>query len=108
MVKIEGLNRDGNDKVRGAGIQRHEGHNLVVITGTDGEGDTARSSGLPGTSRGMTGWRTRVNRKAILFFTGFPPPQSSPPKAGTTGFGENDGVVKLHLRVESKNLYKRC
>ena len=32
-----------------AGIQRNEGHNLVVITGADDdEGDTARSSGLPG------------------------------------------------------------
>ena len=39
-----------------AGIQRNEGHNLVVITGADDEGDTARSSGLPGASRAMTGW----------------------------------------------------
>ena len=50
MVSIEGLNRGENDKVRGVGIQRHERHS-PAITGTDDEGDTARSSGLPGTSR---------------------------------------------------------
>ena len=37
------------------GIQRNEGHNLVVVTGADDEGDTARSSGLSGTSQAMTG-----------------------------------------------------
>ena len=42
------------ETTEGAEIQRNKGHNLVVITGADDEGDTARSSGLPGTSRAMT------------------------------------------------------
>ena len=55
MVSIEGLNRGENDEARGAEIEKNEGHNLVVIAGAHDEGDTARSSGLPGTSRAMTG-----------------------------------------------------
>ena len=67
-----------------SGIQRNKGC-CPVITGADDEGDTARSSGLPGTSRAMTGWRTRVNRKAILFFFWFPAVLVAPPAAGRLG-----------------------
>ena len=70
---------------------RNEGHS-PVITGADDGGDTARSSGVPGTSRAMTGWRTRVNRKAILFIYWFPDFPVIPAFGKDDREAEDDGV----------------
>ena len=51
--------------LRKAGVQKNEGHNLVVITGNDDDDDTARSSGLSQNNPGNDGVeQTEVNRDA--------------------------------------------
>ena len=91
-VVIDGRESSTPSGSKQAGIQKNEGHNLVVITAADDEGDTARSSGLPGTSRAM------MPPPAVIL--GIP---VVPAEGGTTGVSGIQRNKGNHLGTPAKH-----
>ena len=90
-VVIDGRESSTPSGLKQAGIQKNEGHNLVVITAAD-EGDTARSSGWPGTSWAM------MPPPAVILGTPVVPAEGE--TTGVSGIQRNKGN---HLGTPAKH-----